>query len=76
MEETWYLMKSKPQWTYEYMMRDVEFWHESIRSKYGQNPSVRLNIKEEQKERQVKIETELFTYGEYEEYIQCFYSTT
>ena len=72
----WYLMKSKPQWTYECMMRDVEFWHESIRNKYGQNPSARLNTKEEQKECQVKVETELFTYGEYKEYIQSFYCTT
>ena len=68
MEETWYLMKRKPQWTYEYMMRDVEYWHESIRDKYNQNPSVGLNIKQEHEEHQVKIEKGLLKYGEYQKY--------
>ena len=68
MEETWYLMKRKPQWTYEYMMRDVEYWHESIRNKYNENPSAQLNIKEEHEEHEVKIEKVLLKYGAYKLY--------
>ena len=61
-EETWYLMKRKPQWTFEHSMRDIECWHESIRNKYGEKPSAeQLNTDEEDEEKlpvEVKEEEE------------------
>ena len=47
MEETWYYMKGKSIWTYEYMIRDADYWHDSIKNKYNAGPSTSLNVKEE-----------------------------
>ena len=50
MEETWYYMKGKSIWTYQYMLSDPDYWHESIKNKYNGNdagPSTSSNVKEE-----------------------------
>ena len=46
----WYLMKAKPQWTYEYMVRDEQYYHESLKNNLDENSSTGFAIKEEEDE--------------------------
>ena len=56
MEETWFLMKGKPHWTFEYMIRDADYYHESIKN--NGNPSAGVNIKEEDQDLPIEVKEE------------------
>ena len=50
MEETWYYMKGRSLWTYEYMLRDGNYWHDSVKNKNngdGENSSTGVCVKDE-----------------------------
>ena len=53
MEETYYYMKGRSLWTYEYMFRDANYWHDSVKNKNnGENgeSSTGVCVKEENDE--------------------------
>ena len=46
----WYLMKGKPQWTFEYMLCDKQYYHESLKKNLDDNSTTGVATKEEEDE--------------------------